>query len=186
MSNKIIIRKKNYVEIRNDEPTNVILENNIEIIELKTLDIDKRLSEKLLLSSYSRYIVLMCMVAHGKYNRITDKKGIWGLTKQGDGLFKGEYLCNEGKIYLGITNQLEPSCSHVLTSIFEVFIPTDAELSFENIYKILSFNQCGLLSDNQETDKVLKEVNNAIPDSMVIYRDYYKIKIFGKDVENCI
>ncbi len=186
MSNKVIIRKKNYVEIRNDEPTSVILENNIETIELKRLDIDKRLFEKLLLSLYSQYIVLMCMVANGKYNRITDKKGIWGLTKQGDGLFKGEYLCNEGKIYLGITNQLEPSCSHALTSTFEVYIPKGADLSFESIYRILSLNQCGLLSDSQETAKILKKVNKVIPGSMVIYRDYYKIKIFGKDVERCI
>ncbi len=133
----IITKKKDILDIEDDRPDRVYMDQGVEVVEMPSFNDKELLIEKLRLNRLKKLSIIAISVQNGYYNIVTDKKGIWGLTKQADGLYKNSFLSSNGKIYMGITDKkIEFQDVDKLCYIFEIFIPKQIEILFDLIYNV--------------------------------------------------
>lgn len=179
-----IIKKNNFVELVNDDITSVYIENGKEIVELKELAyLEKYICEKFNFAKFKKIILLMYLVPSGNFNVVTDKKGIWGLTGQVEGIYQNTYLCGSGKVYFGITDNFNEKSLNGVVINATVFMPTNSVISYENIFQIFATAKFDLISSSDEENNLLEKVQKAIPNSIVLLNAGESIKLFGDKIE---
>jgi hypothetical protein len=179
-----IIKKDNFVELITDETADVYMKDGKEVIEIKTPRyLTDYVSAKVDLSERKEFTVLVCFVPVGYYNAVTDKKGVWGLTKQHRGVFESSYITENGKVYFGITDGIEKKTVKGITAVIEIYIPEKNAFPCEKVFEMFVAADCDMLSDDINDDILLEKVREAIPDAIIIDRASSSVKLYGGKIE---
>ena len=180
-----ITKKNNVLDIVDDSITNVYMENGLEIVEPSNFNYDREkiIKEIMQLNQLKKFTIVAVLVGDGRYNKITDKKGIWGLTAQSEGLYENSFLSSNGKIYFGITDKEINIQGSVIYYTFEIFIPKNIDLLYDQIFNVLLAER-ELLFSSEGIDHIMTEIVKLYPESIVISNNYldHHLKICSKDI----
>ncbi|MDR1159486.1 MAG: hypothetical protein LBK69_02565 [Syntrophomonadaceae bacterium] len=178
------IKKDNVIELIADTVTPVYIKNGKEIVTAKTPQhLNDYILTKLNLSEHKKYSVLICLVTNGQYNFMTNKKGVWGITGQPIGLFENSYLCDKGKVYFGITDNINIHKIQGLVSYIDIYIPKTDIFPYEKVFEMFSVAKYDLASFNSQDNSLLEEMQKSIFRSVIIKYAISSIKIFGDKIE---
>ena len=176
-----IIKEENFVELIDDDIVNeVYIENEKEIVELKMSEaLIDYLFKKINLDEYKKFIILTFLVPYCKYNVITDKKGIWGLSNQMKGLYENSYVNNSGKVYFGITNNINQQELDGLVDTLEVYVPSRNYFPYEEIFDLFSETKYDFNLENQ----FFEQIQKCIPGSLIIKYTNASIMLYSNGIE---
>ena len=185
MEGKIKIRKeKNFVELVCDNVASVNIKNGKEIVEFSMQDyLFSYVNSRLHLSDLKKSIILTCLVPIGCYNSVTDRKNVWALTGQKEGIYKNSYLCDKGKVYFGITDSLNETSLNGVVNFIEIYSSLKTHIPCEMVFEIFKMAKYSVTSSKEEENAFLKSVQKSIYDSLIIEKSSTKVKIYGKNID---
>ena len=176
-----IIKKENFIELIDDDiVSEVYIENGQEIVESK---MSKLLTDYLFkyinLDEYKRFTILTFLVPYGKYNVISDKKGVWGLSNQIKGLYENSYINNRGKVYFGITNNINKHKLNGLVDTIDIYIPSKNHFYYEEIFNLFA----RIKYDFNIENNFLEQIQKSIPGSLIMKYTNESIILYGEGIE---
>ena len=179
-----IIEKKRSIEIIEEADVLIYTQNGKENVEISHAGFFKEyILKKLELTSLKKYTVIAYLIPNGKYNIVTDHKKIWGQTNQKIGMYENSYFLDNGKLYLGITNEdIKFENINGLYSFFETYIPSKNNFPCEAVFDILSSEKCDIFSVEKNIDYIITKIQNIISDSIIILHTFDNSKIFTDSI----
>ena len=185
MEGEIKIRKeKNFVELVCDDVASVNIKNGKEIVEFSMQDyLFSYVNSRLHLSDLKKSIILTCLVPIGCYNSVTDRKNVWALTGQKEGIYKNSYLCDKGKVYFGITDSLNETSLNGVVNFIEIYSSLKTHIPCEMVFEIFKMAKYSVTSSKEEENALLKSVQKSISDFLSIEKSSTKFNIYGKNID---
>lgn len=178
------IKKENFVELVDDVVSTVYMKDGKEIIETESRQylFDYALS-KLKLSEYEKVIVITCLVPNGCDNAITNKKGVWGLTNQHKGIFEDSYLSEKGKVYFGVTSNIQKELINGFVKTIEIYIPQNNVFPCGKVFDMFSAAKCDLISLSDQDYVLLVQVQKNISNSIIVEYTGSSVRVYGDKIE---
>ncbi len=127
--------------------------------------------------------VVVTSFNHGCFNSITDKRGIWGLTRQPRNNVCDSYATQHGKTYIGIIDKFDyKEDIQCMFFLIDFYFPQDKNVSAEKIISIFRDNEYGLHSDDEQTKQTLLAVLKEYPDVIAIMWNGSSVTVCADDV----
>lgn len=145
---------------------------------------EKAICRKLSKSLCTPYYCCSFYLPHGMYNKMTDYKGIWKLSKLPSGCMEHAYIVDEGKVYWGVIKGNDFAQLHHYSNVV-ILLPSDEPFPYSAVASLWEKHNIGFSTFPAE--HLFIDLQTLLPKAYILhYADNgeSKIDIWGKDVES--
>ncbi len=141
------------------------------------------------IEDYNIYFICTHTVSHGRYNRITDYKKVWGLNELDYGIYDNAYINDYGKVYFGIIKAHGAGAFRSSTSSTLLLVKKNKSLSCEKIFEIFKKNKCDFRYTLDLEDLSLNQVFALDAENILLRYNCMEensLLVFASDIEYLI
>ncbi len=145
---------------------------------------EKAICRKLKNCLFIPYYCCAHCLPHGMFNRMTDHKGIWKLSKLPSGSMEHAYIVDEGKVYWGVIKENDFAQLQHYSSVV-ILLPKEEIFPFSAVASLWEKHHIGFSTFPSE--RFFADLQDLLPKAYFLHyaeNGESKIDIWGKDVES--
>lgn len=127
---------------------------------------EKSICRRILRNPYTAYYWCTHCVQHGFYNKVTDYKGIWGLTSLPKGSMNGFYDVDDGRVYWGVIEENEPKALKHDSNVV-ILLPENQPFPDKQVKEVFEKHRIGFFT--YPSKAFFEELIALLPSAYVIH-----------------
>lgn len=127
---------------------------------------EKSICRRILRNPYTAYYWYTHCVQHGFYNKVTDYKGIWGLTSLPKGSMNGFYDVDDGRVYWGVIEENEPKALKHDSNVV-ILLPENQPFPDKQVKEVFEKHRIGFFT--YPSKAFFEELKALLPSAYVIH-----------------
>ena len=181
-----LVEKENFFSCQADELIvyeNIEDELNTEMERKFPTIMEQSIYDSLITKQYNVNYIYIAEKYFGQYNRMHDKKHIWGLLNTPTGIYQNDYVANNGKVYFGISQPFQNERLSYSGNV-SLMLLTDNHCKIDNAQIFELFRQScfepNLQSEYYESlNKIVQQLRQSNPNILLLHFDLGKLRING-------